>query len=182
MAELEVEQPKPAVPDKKQISYENAVHPAHAKKAHKEQPLIDLGNDIAQKSINFVEKFFSDSSASNSESELSSSSNAAAAARRVKRQQQQQQQPQHHHQLHHQHDYVPEDPSSLAQELPIPANLNDQYRGLPPRLQPQDTEESRKEFDEHLSTIVQMFPNIEPGVCFMILQASEGRLPETIER
>lgn len=167
MEELEGEQPKVTTADKKQVSYENAVHPAHAKKAHKEQPLIDLGNDIAQKSINFVEKFFSDSSASNSESESPSSSNG----RRVKRQ---------YHQ--HQHDYVPDDPSSLSQELPIPANLNYQPPVLPPRLQPQDTEESRKEFDEHLSTIVQMFPNIEPGVCFMILQASEGKLPETIER
>jgi hypothetical protein len=165
MTELEQEQPKILEDEKRQVSYENAVHPVHAKKAHKEKPLIDLGNDIAQKSINFVEKFFSDSSASNSESEGSSNTQQ----RRVKKQ-------------HHHHDYVPDDPSSLSQELPIPAHLNERPLPARPEQHPQDTEDARKEFDEHLSTIVSMFPNVEPGVCFMILQANEGRLPETIER
>ncbi|KAI9250419.1 hypothetical protein EDC94DRAFT_623230 [Helicostylum pulchrum] len=158
MAELEQEHPKLNTTDKKKISYENAVHPSHAKKAQRE-PLIDLKTDIAQKSLNFVEKFFSDSSASNSDTEQSSSS-----ARKVNH-------------VHH-HDFVPDDPSSLSQELPVPDHINAPLPSLPVPL---DTDDSRKEFDEHLSTIVTMFPNIEPGVCFMILQASEGRLPETIE-
>lgn len=157
MSELNEEQPKIAA-DKKKISYENAVHPSHIKRAQKEQPLIDLKTDIAQKSMNFVERFFSDS-ANSSENEQSSSTK-----REVK------------------NDYVPDDPSSLSQELPIPANLNEPLPSLPSVQNQLDTDESRKEFDEHLSTIVSMFPNIEPGVCFMILQASEGKLPETIER
>lgn len=150
MGELNEEQPK-ITADKKKISYENAVHPSHAKRAQKEHPLTDIG----QKSMNFVERFFSDS-ANSSESEQSSSKREII-----------------------KHDYVPEDPSSLSQELPIPDNLNE---SLPALNTTENQEESGKEFDEHLSTIVSMFPNIEPGVCFMILQASQGKLPETIER
>jgi hypothetical protein len=168
MAELDQEQPKIISTDKRQISYENAVHPLHAKKAQKDQPLIDLGTDIAHKSMNFVEKLFSDSSASNSEAEMSSPSQQHKG--------QQTRRPHHHHH----HNYVPDDPSSLAQELPVPANLNNV---LPAR---QDvgihSEDARKEFDENLTTLISMFPNIEPDVCFMILQASEGKLPRTIER
>ncbi len=62
MEELEKEQPKLTSSDKRQISYENAVHPSHAKKNTKDQPLIDLGNDIAQKSkaktMSFIHKQF----------------------------------------------------------------------------------------------------------------------------
>ncbi|KAI9482986.1 MAG: hypothetical protein EXX96DRAFT_556407 [Benjaminiella poitrasii] len=164
MIELAKEEPKMVTEDKRQVSYENAVHPLHAKKAQQQQPLIDLGSDIAQKSLSFVEKLFSDSSASNSESELHTSGSKKL-----------------HHHHHHHHDsnyYVPNSPSSLSQELPLPANLNTQLQqetGL-------QTENAGQEFDEHLSTIVSMFPNIEPGVCFMVLQACEGKLPETIER
>ncbi|KAG2209405.1 hypothetical protein INT47_008247, partial [Mucor saturninus] len=156
MGELDEEQPKILAADKKKVSYENAVHPSHVKRAQKEQPLLDLKTDIAQKSMNFVERFFSDS-ANSSDNEQSSSK------RNIK------------------HEFVPEDPSSLAQELPIPANLEAPLPPLPAIENQLDNDQSRKEFDEHLSTIVSMFPNIEPGVCFMILQASEGRLPETIE-
>lgn len=170
MAELDQEQPKITSTDKRQISYENAVHPLHAKKAQKDQPLIDLGTDIAHKSRNFVEKLFSDSSASNSEAEMSSSQ---------LRKRQPTRRPHHPH--HHHHDnYVSDDPSSLAQELPVPANLN---KPLPVRQESGiHGEDARKEFDENLTTLISMFPNIEPDVCFMILQASEGKLPRTIER
>lgn len=167
MAELEQEHPKLNTSDKKKISYENAVHPSHAKRAQKESPLIDLKTDITQKSLNFVEKFFSDSSANNSDNEQQPSSSHSK-SRKMKSTQEQH------------HDDEPDGPSSLAQELPaVPEHLN---VPLPAVREPLDTDDSRKEFDEHLSTIVSMFPNIEPGVCFMILQASEGRLPETIER
>jgi hypothetical protein len=164
MAELDQEQPK-ITTDKRQISYENAVHPLHAKKALKDQPLIDLGSDIAHKSMNFVEKLFSDSSASNSDAETSSQHHKKHQTRRT----------------HNHHDnYVPNDPSSLAQELPMPANLNNT---LPARQEfGIHSEDARKEFDENLTTLISMFPNIEPDVCFMILQASEGKLPQTIER
>lgn len=157
MGELNEEQPQIIAVDKKKISYENAVHPSHVKRAQKEQPLLDLKTDIAQKSMNFVERFFSDS-ANSSDNEQPSSSRRGV----------------------NKHEFVPEDPSSLAQELPIPANINE--APLPPLPALENNDQSRKEFDEHLGTIVSMFPNIEPGVCFMILQASEGRLPETIER
>ncbi|KAL9558347.1 hypothetical protein PS6_001313 [Mucor atramentarius] len=166
MAELDQEQPQVLNDDKKQVSYENAVHPIHAKKQQqKEQPLIDLGTDIAQKSIHFVEKLFSDSSASNSENE------AATSPKQKQRRQ--------HHQ-HHSDSYVPDEPSSLSQELPVPENMVTPELAAA-RVEATSTEDSHKIFDENLSTIVSMFPNIEPGVCFMILQASEGKLPQTIE-
>ncbi|KAG1045841.1 hypothetical protein G6F43_011217 [Rhizopus delemar] len=135
MNELEQEQSKQPV-YKKAISYEDALHPWHAKRV--QQP---LGN-IAQKSMSFVEKLFSDSESSYNRKEE-------------------------------------EEPSPLSQQLPLPQIEEHQQRVLPAR-QIQE-EEARKEFDEHLSTIVSMFPNIEPGVCFMILQATDGKLPETIE-
>jgi len=167
MAELDQEQPQVLNDDKKQVSYENAVHPIHAKKQQqKEQPLIDLGTDIAQKSIHFVEKLFSDSSASNSENE------AATSPKQKQRRQ--------HHQ-HHSDSYVPDEPSSLSQELPVPENMVTPELAAA-RVEATSTEDSHKIFDENLSTIVSMFPNIEPGVCFMILQASGGKLPQTIER
>ncbi|CAO3624282.1 unnamed protein product [Mucor fragilis] len=167
MAELDQEQPLQVLSnDKKQVSYENAMHPIHAKKQHqKEQPLIDLGTDIAQKSIHFVEKLFSDSSASNSETEASSTS--------PKQKQRRQ---------HHSDSYVPDEPSSLSQELPVPENMVTPELAASRVVEAASTEDSHKIFDENLSTIVSMFPNIEPGVCFMILQASEGKLPQTIER
>ncbi|KAI9280684.1 hypothetical protein BY458DRAFT_577894 [Sporodiniella umbellata] len=154
MNELNHEHPKEDLPDKHTVNYENALHPWHAKKAQKEQPLIDL----AQKSMNFVEKLFSDN---NNEGESS----------RKNRDQK----------IHH--DVVPEEPSPLSQHLPVPENhllSEQQQRALPARQIQED--DARKQFDEHLSTIVSMFPNIEPGVCFMILQATDGKLPETIER
>ncbi|KAK4515401.1 uncharacterized protein ATC70_010346 [Mucor velutinosus] len=169
MAELDQEQPPQVLSDgKKQVSYENAVHPIHAKKQQqKEQPLIDLGTDIAQKSIHFVEKLFSDSSASNSETEASSTSPK-------------QNQRRQHHQ-HHSDSYVPDEPSSLSQELPVPENMVTPELAASRVVEAASAEDSHKMFDENLSTIVSMFPNIEPGVCFMILQASEGKLPQTIE-
>lgn len=172
MAELKEEQPEADPVDKRQVSYENALHPLHAKKSQKEQPLIDLGSDIAQKSIHFVEKLFSDSSASNSENESAPSSSKVH-----------KKMPQKTH--HRQHEnYVPEDPSSLSQELPVPPNATTPDLSATRAADPTGIygENARKEFDENLSTIVSMFPNIEPGVCFMILQASEGKLSETIER
>lgn len=169
MAELNHENPQEAQPtDKRQVSYENALHPLHAKKSQKEQPLIDFGTDIAQKSMNFVEKLFSDSSASNSENELPSSSSRTNIKKPV------------HHRQHE--NYVPEDPSSLSQELPIPPNMTTPDLSKSKATEGIYGENARKEFDENLSTIVSMFPNVEPGVCFMILQASEGKLSETIER
>ncbi|KAL9541681.1 hypothetical protein MBANPS3_008989 [Mucor bainieri] len=173
MAELDQEQPPPVLDDdKKQVSYENAVHPIHAKKQQqKEQPLIDLGTDIAQKSIHFVERLFSDSSASNSETETSSTSPS-----------QKQRRQHHHHHQHHSDSYVPDEPSSLSQELPVPENMVTPELAASRVVEAASTQDSHKIFDENLSTIVSMFPNIEPGVCFMILQASEGKLPQTIER
>lgn len=154
MNELNQEQPKELLSDKQSVNYDNALHPWHAKKAQKEQPLIDL----AQKSMNFVEKLFSDN---NSEGESSKKNR--------------------NQRLHHD---VPEEPSPLSQQLPVPKDhlLSEQQQRALPARQIQEEDDARKQFDEHLSTIVSMFPNIEPGVCFMILQATDGKLPETIER
>ncbi|RCH86588.1 hypothetical protein CU098_003459 [Rhizopus stolonifer] len=153
MNELNQEQPKELLSDKQSVNYDNALHPWHAKKAQKEQPLIDL----AQKSMNFVEKLFSDN---NSEGESSKKNR--------------------NQRLHHD---VPEEPSPLSQQLPVPKDhlLSEQQQRALPARQIQEEDDARKQFDEHLSTIVSMFPNIEPGVCFMILQATDGKLPETIE-
>ncbi|CEP07299.1 hypothetical protein [Parasitella parasitica] len=169
MAELDQEQPQVIDDAKKQVvSYENAMHPIYAKKQQqKEQPLIDLGTDIAQKSIHFVEKLLSDSSASNSENETSTSTKQMLRRR-------------HNHQ-HNPDTHFPDDPSSLSQKLPVPANMETSNLAAA-RVEGTTARDSHKEFDENLSTIVSMFPNIEPGVCFMILQASEGKLPQTIER
>ncbi|KAI8645855.1 hypothetical protein BD408DRAFT_411168 [Parasitella parasitica] len=168
MTELDQEQPQTINDDTKQvISYENALHPRHAKKhLQKDQPLIDLGTDIAQKSINFVEKLFSDSSASNSENE-----NLASPKQMHRR---------HHNHHHNSDNHVPNEPSSLSQELPVPVNMVTPNLAAA-RVEGTTVRDSHKEFDENLSTIVSMFPNIEPGVCFMILQASEGKLSHTIE-
>ncbi|KAI8366050.1 uncharacterized protein BYT42DRAFT_588718 [Radiomyces spectabilis] len=48
--------------------------------------------------------------------------------------------------------------------------------------QASEKEKAKQEhFDRMLKTTVAMFPNIEPGVCYMILQANEGRITETID-
>ncbi|KAI8985380.1 hypothetical protein BDB01DRAFT_849959 [Pilobolus umbonatus] len=146
MQELKSEQPEMNT-DKQPVSYENALHPVHAKRSLKEQPLLELGTDIANKSRQFVEKLFDS-------------------------------QPE---QVKQRHDGM-DDPSSLTQKLPVPTeSMINTQQNRQKRSSIVD-DESRKKFDENLSTIVSMFSNIEPDVCFMILQASNGQLQQTIDR
>ncbi|KAI8967830.1 hypothetical protein BDF20DRAFT_899482 [Mycotypha africana] len=181
MAALEQEESQGVLEkDKKQVSYDNVLHPRHAKKQPQQQPLMDLGSDITQKSKQLVEKLFSDSHPpSDSDTGVASSSSRQvypSSPPPPRSPSQGQSTPQRANSPF----YVPNDPSSLSQELPVPSTMA-APEGAVASPRPLSDDEARKEFDENLSTIVQMFPNIEPGVCFMILQASKGKLPQTIE-
>lgn len=98
-------------------------------------------------------------------------------------QQQQQQQDYYRRQLYQQQQSPPDSqwqqyPGSAEQWAtpphanPIPANVS------PPR--PRQTI-SPQEFQDNLTTLTAMFPNVEQDVILMILQANEGRLSQTID-
>ncbi|KAI9276639.1 hypothetical protein BDA99DRAFT_493758 [Phascolomyces articulosus] len=188
MAELEQERPSVSQ-DKQKINYDNAVHPSRSPQVQP-QPLIDpvkaaalieKGSTFAQKTmqkpLNFVGKIFqglNEGSPGSSDDEL--------AAQRYYQQQLQQQQggpagpmyvQQQHQQLLQQH-YLQQQqgqPETIPQMPPRPL----------PSIPDARAAEARQEFDENLQSIITMFPNIEPQVCFMILQANEGHVGQTID-
>lgn len=140
MLELKQEQPEIST-DRKPVSYENAVHPMHAKKKN-----TQTGSDITNRSLQYVDKLLVE----------------------------------HDHPMKDKSAY--DDPSSLSQQLPFPTeSMIHSQSQQNKRVSQQKDDETRKKFDENLSTIISMFSNIEPDVCFMILQASDNKLQQTIE-
>ncbi|KAI7851596.1 hypothetical protein BDC45DRAFT_486285, partial [Circinella umbellata] len=189
MAELKQERPSVSQ-DKQKINYDNAVHPSRSPQAQP-QPLIDpvktaalieKGSTFAQKTmqkpLNFVGKIFqglNEGSPGSSDDEIP-----------TQRYYQQQQggpmyvQPypqQHQHQQSQQplpQQYIQQQPSNPETMPQMPP------RPLPP-VPDARAAEARREFDENLQSIITMFPNVEPQVCFMILQANEGHVGQTID-
>ncbi|KAI9494585.1 hypothetical protein BDB00DRAFT_295429 [Zychaea mexicana] len=199
MAELKLERPSVSQ-DKQKINYDNAVHPSRSPRAQP-QPLIDpvkaaalieKGSTFAQKTmqkpLNFVGKIFqglNEGSPGGSDDEH---------AQRYYQQQQygevdpyyyqQQQQQQQQLQLGGQPGQVYAQPYQQQQQQQPgghPENIPQMPpRPLPPLPDPRAAE-ARRAFDENLQSIITMFPNVEPQVCFMILQANEGHVGQTID-
>jgi hypothetical protein len=149
-------EPEPSTTNREKVSYENAVHPAHIQKQQQddEKPLIDFGTEAVHKSLNFVEKFLYPESSSSAEPIESRPMIRRGSSTSV---------------------YQPQNPTVFKK----PNQPDDQPTSPVAQL---TKEQAQQQFDENLSTIVSMFPNIEPGVCFMVLQANEGRLSESIEK
>ena len=190
MAELKQERPSVSQ-DKQKINYDNAVHPSRSPQAQP-QPLIDpvkaaalieKGSTFAQKTmqkpLNFVGKIFqglNEGSPGSSDDEI--------AAQRYYQQQQQQGGPMYVQPYPQQQQQVPQHllPQQYIQQQP---GNPDSLPQMPPRPLPPVPDaraaEARREFDENLQSIITMFPNVEPQVCFMILQANEGHVGQTID-
>ncbi|ORX49924.1 hypothetical protein DM01DRAFT_1409369 [Hesseltinella vesiculosa] len=169
MVELRQERPDMARQDKQKINYDNVVHPSHAPPSSSTSPplldsmkaanLLEKGSTFAQKTmqkpLNFVGKIFQ-GLGEPTEEEL-----------------QQQQQQQYQQQLleRQQQQYYQQQQQLLHQQQQMNAN----------RPLPRQGPDPRRIFDDNLKTIVTMFPNVEPDVCFMILQANENDVNRTID-
>jgi CUE domain len=103
--------------------------------------------------------------------------------------QQHQQQPQeyHRHPLYQQQQQPPPPPSA-SQWQPYPGAVG--QWSTPPHANPIPTNApppqprqtiSPQEFQDNLTTLTAIFPNVEQDVILMILQANEGRLSQTID-
>ncbi|KAI8142342.1 hypothetical protein BJV82DRAFT_670000 [Fennellomyces sp. T-0311] len=194
MAELEQERPSISQ-DKQKINYDNAVHPSRSPRAQP-QPLIDpvkaaalleKGSNFAQKTmqkpLNFVGKIFQG---------LNEGSPGSSDDEHAQRYYQQQQQygemdPYYYQQLQQQQQQqqqqLQQPGGQYAQPYPQQQSNPDNIPHLPPRPLPPDPRaiEARRVFEENLQSIITMFPNIEPGVCYMILQANENHVGQTVD-
>lgn len=174
MSELEQERPS-VTQDKQKINYDNAIHPSRSPRVQA-QPLIDpvkatalleKGSSFAQKTmqkpLNFVGKIFQGLNEGSPDNDESSS------------------------QRYHQQQQQGEDPRSQygSPEPRYGYHHMDSNNAphLPPRPLPPDPRvlEAQRAFDVNLQNIISMFPNVEPNVCFMILQANEGHVSQTID-
>lgn len=182
MAELEQERPSVSQ-DKQKINYENALHPSRSPQAQA-QPLIDpvkaaalieKGSSFAQKTmqkpLNFVGKIFQGlNEGSSGEEEHQPRQGDYYGGQQV----------------YHNQPLPPTPPQAgqqqQQQQQPYPSPNSIPH--LPPRPLPPDPraiEDARRAFDENLQSIITMFPNVEPDVCFMILQANDGQVGPTID-
>ncbi|ORY95537.1 hypothetical protein BCR43DRAFT_493140 [Syncephalastrum racemosum] len=189
MAELEQERPSIAL-DKQKINYDNAVHPSRSPRAQP-QPLIDpvkaaalleRGSSFAQKTmqkpLNFVGKIFQ---GLNESSDGEDDDDEERPYRRyVSPPQQQQHQHQHQHQHQQQPPLMP--PGTVLPDGRIVVE-GGSVPQMPPRPLPPDPRavEAQRVFDANLQTIITMFPNVEPDVCFMVFQANEGHVSQTVD-
>ncbi|KAI7875402.1 hypothetical protein K492DRAFT_210947 [Lichtheimia hyalospora FSU 10163] len=178
MAELEQERPTVSQ-DKQKINYENALHPSRSPQAQA-QPLIDpvkaaalieKGSSFAQKTmqkpLNFVGKIFQGLNEGGSSGE---------------EEHQPRQGEYYGGQQAYQGQPLPPTPPQGGAQPPYPSPNSIPH--LPPRPLPPDprvVEDARRAFDENLQSIITMFPNVEPDVCFMILQANDGQVGPTID-
>ncbi|KAF7728015.1 hypothetical protein EC973_006780 [Apophysomyces ossiformis] len=198
MDELDHERPTVSQ-DKQKINYDNAVHPSRSPRATTQQPLIDpikaaalleKGTTFAQKTmqkpLNFVGKIIQGLGEGSSRPDSPEYDEEGRYRERQPVYYSQQQQPpwngqetsaQYEARIH---GYAPGSPY-----YPDPTNIP----SLPPRpmVHPPTTpealaqQEARRSFDESLKIITNMFPNVEPDVCFLILQENDGRLPQTVD-
>lgn len=185
MAELEQERPSVSQ-DKQKINYENALHPSRSPQAQA-QPLIDpvkaaalieKGSSFAQKTmqkpLNFVGKIFQglNEGGSSGEEEHQPRQGDYYGGQPVYQNQPLPPTPPqgHYHQQQQQQQQPYPSPNSIPHLPPRP---------LPP--DPRAIEDARRAFDENLQSIITMFPNVEPDVCFMILQANDGQVGPTID-
>ncbi|CAO3629999.1 unnamed protein product [Cunninghamella echinulata] len=210
MLELKQERPN-INQDKQKVNYENAVHPSHQEPSSnlidpvKAANLLEKGSNFAQKTmqkpLNFVGKIFQGlGEGSDNESSTSSSPPPPLS--------QQQQHHQHnilYQQQNNYNDNNNNNPSYYPGRSPLPpppSQLQHQYHQqqqpvLTPQQQQQqlqqqqqyhqqqqqqyEQEQARILFNNNLNTIITMFPNVEPDVCFMILQANENDVDKTID-
>ncbi|KAI8099025.1 uncharacterized protein BX664DRAFT_11508 [Halteromyces radiatus] len=167
MQELKQERPNVSQ-DKQKINYENAVHPSHTSQVApplldpaKAANLLEKGSSFAQKTmqkpLNFVGKIFQGLGEGSQESEEN---------------QQQHLQQQYYQQQQHRQQY-----QQYYQQQQQQSNMP----SLPPRPLPPQGPDPRQVFDDNLRTIITMFPNVEPDVCFMILQANENDVDSTVD-
>lgn len=72
-----------------------------------------------------------------------------------------------------------DDNVKVFEERPLPPRpvIPQHHDEKPPPLPPRPMD-----FDQHLKTIENMFPNVESNVCFIILQASNGNVTQAIDR
>lgn len=190
MNELEKERPSVAQ-DKQKINYDNAIHPYRSPSVQP-QPLIDpvkaaalieKGSTFAQKTmqkpLNFVGKIFqglNEGSPGSSDDEGSS---------------QQQQQQQHRPYPHDDPRYQQQQQQQYYYAAPaVPGGIGEQPRSqrpLPPHPPPHPTVpdpravEAQRVFEANLQSIVSMFSNVDPEVCFMVFQAKGGDVSQTVD-
>ncbi|KAI8334714.1 hypothetical protein BC941DRAFT_515460 [Chlamydoabsidia padenii] len=169
---LELKQERPNVTqDKQKINYENAVHPSHSSQSipslmdpAKAANFLEKGSTFAQKTmqkpLNFVGKIFQGLGEGGQDDDQQQYYQQQQQQQQLLHQQQQQQQQQQQHYYQHTNPTMP----SLPPRPPIP-------QGPDPR----------QIFDDNLKTIITMFPNVEPDVCYMILQANENDVDRSVD-
>lgn len=180
----ELEQERPSVTqDKQKINYDNAIHPYRSPNAQP-QPLIDpvraaalleKGSTFAQKTmqkpLNFVGKIFqglNEGSPSSSDDEGSSSHQQ----QRLYPHDDPRYQQQHQQQYYYAAPTIPAGGEQRSQR-PLPPHP-------PPAPDPRAVEAQRV-FEANLQSIVSMFSNVDPEVCFMVFQAKGGDVSQTVD-
>ncbi|CAO3599004.1 unnamed protein product [Absidia cylindrospora] len=173
MQELKQERPN-VTQDKQKINYENAVHPSHSSQGSpslidpaKAANFIEKGSNFAQKTmqkpLNFVGKIIQGLGEGGQDQD------------EAQRQQYYHEQQQYQHQQQQQQQY------QQQQQQQHPSHINVAMPSLPPRPPLPQGPDPRQIFDDNLKTIITMFPNVEPDVCFMILQANENDVDRSVD-
>jgi exonuclease VII large subunit len=176
--------------DKQKINYENAVHPSHSSQGTpslidpvKAANFIEKGSSFAQKTmqkpLNFVGKIIQglgengqgQDEAQRQQYYHDQQQQHQQHQQQQQQHQQQQQQQQQHYQQYHQQQYQQQQAQHINPAMP----------SLPPRPHLPQGLDPRQVFDDNLKTIINMFPNVEPDVCFMILQANENDVDRSVD-
>ncbi|KAI8388712.1 uncharacterized protein BYT42DRAFT_611723 [Radiomyces spectabilis] len=203
----ELEQERPSIThDKRQISYDNVVHPSQSPQVQtpllidpvKAAALLEKGSNFAQKTmqkpLDFVGKILQglgeNTPLSTSPPEqqreatpVPDDEEARMYRERARLYYEQQQQQLHGHSQGRypggwQHVYPGNMPYASQQTLAT-AQLPPQATHM--HVSERRREEMQRAFDDKLKTVIAMFPNVDPDVCFMILQASDGQVAKTVD-